>query len=448
VNRAGLDVGAAPAQAAREAERWLLSLELFGMRFGLDRMRRLMTALDAPQERFAAIHVVGTNGKSSTVRMIAALLHHHGVRAGAYLSPHLVSFAERIRIDGTDISPAQFAAAVGRARRATQLVDRTLDADDGVTQFEALTAAAYAQLAEAGVEVAVVEAGLGGRWDATNVIDARVVVLTNVGLEHTRWLGPTVADIAREKLAVVGGREPVTLVLGPDLHPDADAEARRVADAARPPATIVRAPAAPPAGCELVARGAFQRRNFAVACAAAEAYLGRLDDDAVRAAAASTVVPGRFEVLTGAAAGAVDDGVEVVLDGAHNAGGIEALAGSLPEFLAGRPLVAVLSVLDDKDAAAMLTTLLPLCAGVVFCANHNPRALSPATLASLAGQIGTGDPSGAISVESDPHRALALAREQAAQLGAGAGGVVLATGSIYLVADLVRPPGAGRGSTL
>jgi len=451
VTRAAPNVGAGRTGSADAAERWLLSLELFGMRFGLDRMRRLMTALDAPHERFAAIHVVGTNGKSSTVRMIAALLHHHGVRSGAYLSPHLVSFAERIRVDGADISQQSFAAAVGRARRATQLVNRTLDADDGVTQFEALTAAAYAQLAEAGVEVAVVEAGLGGRWDATNVIDARIAVLTNVGLEHTRWLGPTVADIAREKLAVVAPG--ATLVLGPDLHPDADAEARQVAE--RQGATIVRAPAAPPGGVELVARGAFQRRNFAVACVAAEAYLGRLDDGAVRAAAASTVVPGRFEVRDGPGAGpgAPDDCVEVVLDGAHNAGGIEAIAGSLPEFLAGRPLVAVLSVLDDKDAAAMLTTLLPLCAGIVFCANHNPRALSPATLASLAGQIGAGGWDGATRVEADPHRAVVLARRLAAQLaaarpaGAG-GGVVLATGSIYLIADLVRPAGSGQGSTL
>ena len=460
MTRAGLDAGAAPDTGAggRDAERWLLSLELFGMRFGLDRMRRLMTALDAPHERFSSIHVVGTNGKSSTVRMIAALLHHHGVHAGAYLSPHLVTFAERIRIDGADVSDEQFAAAVGRARRATQLVDRTLAAGDRVTQFEALTAAAYAQLAEAGVEVAVVEAGLGGRWDATNVIDAGIVVLTNVGLEHTRWLGPTVADIAREKLAVVaGGRKRVTLVLGPDLHRDAEAEALVVAE--RQGATIVRAPADPPAGTELGARGAFQRRNFAVACAAAAAWLGRLDAAAVRAAAASTVVPGRFEVLVdasrGAGAGSDDGGgVEVVLDGAHNAGGIEALAASLPEFLAGRPLVAVLSVLDDKDAAAMLGTLLPLCAGVVFTANNNPRALSPATLASLAGQIGA---PAVARVEADPHRAVALARELARDLatghdraaaGAGPGGVVLATGSIYLIADLVRPPGAPRGATL
>ena len=447
MTRAGLDVGATQARSAEDAEGWLLSLELFGMRFGLDRMRRLMTALDAPNEAFRAIHVVGTNGKSSTVRMIAALLHHHGVRSGAYLSPHLVSFAERIRVDGTDVSPGEFAAAVARARRATTLVDRTLEPGDRVTQFEALTAAAYAHLAAAGVEVAVVEAGLGGRWDATNVIAAPIVVLTNVGLEHTRWLGPTVTDIAREKLAVLAPG--ATLVLGADLHPEAEAEALLVA--ARQGATLVRAPAAPPAGVELLARGAFQRRNFAVACAAAEACLGRLDAAAVRAAAASTIVPGRFEVLPACAG---DGGAEVVLDGAHNASGIAALAGSLPEFLAGRPLVAVLSVLDDKDAAAMLATLLPLCAGVVFTANANPRALSPATLASLAGQVGAGGWDRIARVEPDPHRAVALARGLADDLAggvpelAGAGGVVLATGSIYLIADLVRPAGAGRGSTL
>jgi dihydrofolate synthase/folylpolyglutamate synthase len=416
---------------AAAAERWLLSLELFGMRFGLDRMRRLMTTLDAPHRAFRAIHVVGTNGKSSTVRMIAALLAHHGVLAGEYLSPHLVSFAERIRIGGRDVADDELAAALGRARHAAALVDRTLEEGDRVTQFEALTAAAYAQLAAAGVEVAVVEAGLGGRWDATNVIDAEVAVLTNVGLEHTRWLGPTITDIAREKLAVVA--RGATLVLGAELDPDADAEARLVAE--RQEATIVRAPAEPPAGVELLARGAFQRRNFAVACAAAEACLGRLDGGAVRAAAASTAVPGRFQVL-----GDPGGGAEVVLDGAHNAGGIAALAGSLPEFLGGRPLVAVVSVLDDKDAAAMLAELLPLCAGAVFTANANPRALSPATLVSLAGQVGA---PATMRVEADPRRAVALARALA-----GPGGVVLATGSIYLVADLLRPAGAGRGSTL
>src|ERR1700748_1104395 len=198
-----------------DAERYLLSLELFGMRFGLDRMQRLMTALGHPELRFESIHVVGTNGKSSTVRMIAAILSRHGLHTGAYLSPHLVSFGERIRVDDRDLAPAEFGAAVGRAAHAAELVDRSAAQDDRVTQFEALTAAAYSELARAGVEVAVIEAGLGGRYDATNVIPSRVQVLTSVGLEHTRWLAPTLTDIAAEKLAVV--QDGATLVLGHGL---------------------------------------------------------------------------------------------------------------------------------------------------------------------------------------------------------------------------------------
>jgi dihydrofolate synthase / folylpolyglutamate synthase len=135
-----------------EAERYLLSLELFGMRFGLDRMQRLMTALGHPQRRFDSIHVVGTNGKSSTARMIAAILARHGLRTGAYLSPHLVSFGERIRIDDCDLEPAAFAAAIQRAAHAKELVDRSLTDDDRVTQFEVLTAAAFSELERRGVQ--------------------------------------------------------------------------------------------------------------------------------------------------------------------------------------------------------------------------------------------------------------------------------------------------------
>ena len=236
-----------------EAERYLLSRELFGMRFGLDRMRRLMTALDHPERRFDSIHVVGTNGKSSTVRMIAAILEEHGLRTGAYLSPHLVSFGERIRIEDRDLPEAAFAAAVERAAHAAELVDRSLGGDERVTQFELLTAAAYSELALRGVEVAVIEAGLGGRYDATNVIPSKVQVLTSVGLEHTRWLGPTIADIAAEKLDVV--QEGGTLVLGPGLHPDADAVAEAVAEARR--RADRRAGTDP--GVDVGALGAFQR---------------------------------------------------------------------------------------------------------------------------------------------------------------------------------------------
>ncbi len=410
-----------------QAEHYLLGLELFGMRFGLDRMRRLMTALGHPQQAFDSIHVVGTNGKSSTVRMIAAILARHGLRTGAYTSPHLLSFAERIQVEERDLDPAAFAAAVQRTARAAELVNHSLSGDDRVTQFEALTAAAYSELARSGVEAAVIEAGLGGRYDATNVIPSRVQVLTSVGLEHTRWLGPTIAHIAGEKLDVV--RPGSTLVVGHGLHPDAEALARRVASERG--ARLVHAPAAP--GTAVAALGAFQRHNFALARAAAEAYLGELDERAVADAAANTLVPGRLQIV----------GAEplTVLDGAHNPDGMAALAESLGEpFAAGRgPLIAVLSVLEDKDAAGMLAALLPACDGLVCTSSHNPRALPPPTLQSLTRQL-NGPPS---EVVADPRAAMRRARELA-----GGQGMVLATGSIYLVADLLAPRRLERASTL
>src|SRR5579884_2317095 len=244
--------GGAP-MTALQAERYVLDRELFGMRFGLHRMRRLMTALGSPQLKFGSIHVVGSNGKSSTTRMIAGILARHGLRTGAYLSPHLVSFGERIMVDEAALEPNQFAAAVSRAARAAELVDRSSPPGERVTQFELLTAAAYGELAERQVETAVIEAGLGGRYDATNVIPSRVQVLTSVGLEHTRWLGPTIRDIAGEKLDVV--QPGATLVLGHGLHPEAEAVAREVARARG--ARIIQAPAEP--GVAVAAPGAFQR---------------------------------------------------------------------------------------------------------------------------------------------------------------------------------------------
>jgi len=409
-----------------DAERYLLSLELFGMRFGLDRMRRLMTALGRPERRFDSIHVVGTNGKSSTTRMISAILRLHGLRTGAFLSPHLVSFNERIRIDDADLEPAAFAAAVQRAARAAELVNRSLEGDDCVTQFEALSAAAYSELAQREVEVAAIEAGLGGRYDATNVIPSKVQVLTSVGLEHTRWLGPTIADIAAEKLDVV--QPGAILVLGHGLHPDAERVAETVASERG--AVIVRAAGDP--GVVVNALGGFQRRNFALARAAALAYLGRLDEGAVARAAAQVQVPGRLQI--------VDSRPLTVLDGAHNPDGMEALAESAPEIAAGAErIVAVISILDDKDAAGMLAKLLPMCDAIVLTSSQNPRALPPPTLQSLARQLG-GPPS---EVVGQPRAALLRARDLA-----GPDGVVFATGSIYLVADLLRGTSTARASML
>ena len=266
------------------AEEHLLSLELFGMRFGLERMRRLLTVLGSPQERFGAVHVVGTNGKSSTVRMTAALLEAHGLRAGAYLSPHLTTFAERIRVGDADLAPDAFGAAIERAAAAAAKVDRTLSGGERVTQFELLTAAAFAELARREVDVAVVEAGLGGRWDATNVLGAPVVVLTNVGLEHTRWLGPTIPDIAGEKLAVVKARR-ATLVLG-EAQPEVEALARGDRRDDRAP------------GARESALPGYQRKNFARrgGRAPAPTWASRSIDATVARVAAHAQVPGRLQV--------------------------------------------------------------------------------------------------------------------------------------------------------
>jgi len=399
------------------AEEHLLSLELFGMRFGLERMRRLLTVLGSPQKRFGAVHVVGTNGKSSTVRMTAALLEAHGLRTGAYLSPHLTTFAERIRVGDQDLSPDAFGAAIERAAAAAAKVDRTLSGGERVTQFELLTAAAFAELARREVDVAVVEAGLGGRWDATNVLGAPVVVLTNVGLEHTRWLGPTIPDIAGEKLAVV--KRGATLVLG-ESQPEVDELAGETG------ATIVRP--------EPVAEAlpGYQRKNFGAAIAAATAYLGRpLDAATVTRVAAHAQVPGRLQVIS--------ESPRTILDGAHNPSGIAALVGALPDAAGDRPVTAVVSILDDKDAGAMLRELIPAASALVFTVSANRRSLPPATLASLAAQLGAP----AAEVEPDARAALARARELA-----GPDGAVVATGSIYLVADLASAPGARGASAL
>jgi dihydrofolate synthase / folylpolyglutamate synthase len=426
----------------RQAEEYLLSLELFGMRFGLDRMHRLMTVLGLPQRRFASIHVVGTNGKSSTVRFCAAILERHGLQTGTYTSPHLGSFRERIEVGEEPVSEADFAAAVARAAQAAELVNRTAEPDDRVTQFEALTAAAYHELGRRGVEVAVIEAGLGGRFDATNVIPSKVQVLTSVGLEHTRWLGPTLKDIAEEKLAVV--RDHGTLVVGP-LDEESRAVASRAARSRR--ATLVAvephggrfAPAEgdrfAPAdlGLSLRASGRFQRGNFAIAAAAAEAFLGRpLDRAALEAAAHETTIPGRVEIVA-------RDPL-TVYDGAHNPAGAHALAESLGDVLGDRrPRVAVIGVLEDKDAAAMLAELLPQVDHAVYTRSQNPRSLSPGTLVSLAEKLG-GPPAETVA---DPRAAVDRARAVA-----GPGGAVLATGSIYLIADLVRQAAGSRASML
>ena len=364
------------------AERYIDSLELFGMAFGLERMHDLLAELGNPERSFDAIHVVGTNGKGSTVLFAEALLEAEGVRTGAYLSPHLTSFRERIRVGGAEIAPAAYEEAVLRVRDA---------AGARVTQFEALTAAAFCAFAAAGVEWAVVEAGLGGRLDATNVLPrSRVQVLTNVSLEHTELLGDTREEIAAEKLAVVpeGG----LLVVGEPEWAALAPRARAV--------EVVRA------------EGTYQDQNRAVARAAVELALGRPVDPEPML---GVLVPGRMEVRG-------SEPLEI-WDGAHNPDGMARLVAELPALLDGlAPRVAVLSTLGEKDVAGMAKLLSGVCEVIVPTQSTNPRVLPAADLAAIAGG----------EAEPDPVRA----RERAIRL-AGRRGAVIVCGSLYLLHDLI-----------
>jgi dihydrofolate synthase / folylpolyglutamate synthase len=344
---------------------WLESLSPWPEEFGLGRMRELLAELGEPQRAYPAIHVVGTNGKSTATRRAAAFLAREGLTAGAYTSPHVSGWSERIQVDGRD---ADLERALERVRGPAERL--------GATQFEVLTAAALAEFAAARVEAAVVEAGLGGRLDATNVLDARVVALTNVSLDHTDVLGETREAIAAEKLAVVSPG--ATVVLG---EPEWEALARaHGAD-------------------EVVAADDIGR-------AAAEAFLRRELTGEV-----AISLPGRFEVVG-----------EDVYAGAHNPAGVRWLLGRLPR----RDYVVVGSVMADKDADGLLRLLAQAGRSFIATSSTNPRSLPAADLARLAAAYFD-----SVEPVPEPQRALERARELA-----GDGGAVLVTGSLYLLADL------------
>ncbi len=399
-------------------------------------MHRLCTLLGMPQHRFASIHVVGTNGKSSVARMTAALLEAHGLSTGACLSPHSSRWSERIEVRGEEIGPQAFAAAVERVAEAATTVERGLEPGEAVTQFEVATAAAFLALAAAGVDVAVVEAGLGGRLDATNTIPSQVTVLTSIGLDHTEWLGGTETEIAAEKLAVL--RDATTLVVG-ELGPGPLALAERVV--ADRGARLVRAAADPGAGVRLRAAGRFQRRNFALAMTAAEAFLGRpLDPDRVAEVAATLTVPGRLEPIGGEP--------PTLVDAAHNPDGARALAEALPDAAGGRRVIALLAVLADKDAAGIVAALAPVLDRAV-CTELPGSPSTPADEPGASDQPGKSArrPSwraeelarlceaAGLPAEAEPSFAAALARARgvASELGDG---TVLAVGSHYVLEPL------------
>lgn len=393
-----------------------------GWRFGLERIQRLTSLLGLPQRRYASIHVVGTNGKSSVTTLAAALLEAAGLPTGAYLSPHTERWSERVLLRGEEIGPAEFAAAVERVAEAIPAVERTLEEGDAVTQFEAATAAAFVAFAQAKVEVAVVEAGLGGRLDATNVLPSRATALTSIGLEHTEYLGETELEIAAEKLAVL--REHSLLVAGRlpravrDLAKSTARERHaRFVDASDP----LDAPG--PGG-----RAPYLARNLAVAVAAAAELVGPIDPAAAAAAVASVALPGRMQIIEGSP--------PLVLDAAHNPDGARALAEALPEVAGGRPVFACLAVLEGKDAAAMALALAPALEAAVCtqipedrlagAGRPGARTLGAEGLAVLARAAGIA------TVEAEPDPAVAVAR--ARELARERDGVALLAGSHYLLA--------------
>jgi dihydrofolate synthase/folylpolyglutamate synthase len=424
----GADAKRSSRRLIWDPDAYLDSLEPVGWRLGLERMHRLTTALGLPQHRFASIHVVGTNGKSSVTRMIAALLEAHGVSAGACLSPHAARWSERTLIRSEEVGPDEFASAVEQVARAAEGVNRSLDEGEVVTQFEAATAATFVALAAARVKAAAIEAGLGGRLDATNTIPSRVTVLTSIGLDHTEWLGETELEIAAEKLAVL--RDQATLVLG-RVSPAVAELAERTA--AEHGARLLRAPEDPGPGVELRAPGRFQRRNFALARTAAEAFLGEVDAELVGEVAATLRVPGRLERIS--------ERPPVFIDAAHNPDGAVALAEALPSVTGGRPVLAVLAVLADKNAAAMIEALAPSLTRVVC--TEIPTADGPESSAGVnlsarrpsvpARELAAICEAAGLSAEAEPEFAAAMrrGRELAA---AEPQGVLLVTGSHYVLA--------------
>jgi dihydrofolate synthase/folylpolyglutamate synthase len=412
---------------------WLYTLEAAkGMDFKLERVALALERLGAPQRRFASLHVAGTNGKGSVAAMLHAVLGAAGYRVGLYTSPHLVDLTERIRIGPDAIAPGAVVALTAEIRAAANA--RGID----LTFFEFLTVMAFVHFARAGVAVAVIEVGLGGRLDATNVVDPLAAVITTIGFDHMQWLGDTLPAIAAEKGGIIKPGRPV--VLG---RVDAEVAALLRALAAERGAPALQAErdfrtaALPPGGSgegarfdfegvgwrlrdlPLPLRGAHQLDNAGTALAALAAVRERfpVSDDALRRGLAAVRWPGRLDVVGHAPL--------VILDGAHNADGIAALTRELPRLLGDRRLHLLFAVMADKDWQPMVARLAPFCASAVVTEVLPPRG-APAALVARAFE-----PHCPVRAEADVaaawHRVVATAHREDA---------ILAAGSLFLVGAL------------
>jgi dihydrofolate synthase/folylpolyglutamate synthase len=418
------------------------------MVFDLSRIEALLDLLGSPQRAYPAIHLTGTNGKTSTARMVDSLLRAHGLRTGRYTSPHLETVRERISIDGEPVTEEKFAEIYSEVAPAAAFLDQR-GAEESLTYFDLTTAMALAAFADAPVDVAVVEVGLGGTDDSTNVLQANTCVITPIGLDHTEWLGDTMEDIAAAKAGIVHSGATVICALQP-----VDAMAPILERCAEVGATIARE------GSEfgvlrrglavggqvlslqglggvyddvfLPLHGAHQAQNAAVALATAEAFLGagantrQLDPDVVRAGFAGTSSPGRLERVRTAPT--------ILLDAAHNPHGMAATVRALTDEFAFHRLIVVLGVLADKDVTGMLELLEPVADAIVCTRNTSPRAMPAERLGDLAEEI-FGD--ARITVEPYLPDAIeaAVALAESDVEGGYAGVGILITGSVFTVAD-------------
>jgi dihydrofolate synthase / folylpolyglutamate synthase len=387
-------------------------------------MRRLCLLLGFPQNRFASIHVVGTNGKTSVTRMTAALLEANGVSTGAFVSPHITSWRERVLLRGEPISEGVFTHALERAEQAAQVADRAAGDEGPVTQFELVTAAAFVAFAAARVRYAVIEAGLGGRLDATNVIPSMLTVLTSVAFDHTEWLGETLEEIAAEKVAVLRNHTALLVgelpeAVGPVIDREVSEKHAKKVWATNVANNLVLG---------------YQGKNLALAQAAAQLVLEESRPDVQaqfvkRLASREFSIPGRAQLVQG-------DPPEI-FDAAHNPDGARALAEALPELAGDRAVVCCLAILEGKDAAGIVSGLAPAVSRFV-CTEIPPERIEgsgrpggrsrPALeMAALCRKAG---------IEAEAVAAPLEAWERARELAGERKGVALAAGSHYLLSSI------------
>jgi dihydrofolate synthase/folylpolyglutamate synthase len=404
-------------------------------------MRVLARALGHPERRFAGVLIAGTNGKGSTAATLASILRAAGHRTGLYTSPHLLRVNERMRVDGEDISDAEFAEMFARVDTAAQALVAAAELPHHPSFFETLTAMAFEYFASAGVEIAVLEVGMGGRLDATNIVEPCVSVITDIALDHQKYLGDTIGQIAREKAGIIR-RNGVVVTL--PQHPEAnDVIGNTILECgARAVNAVPYVPPVSPGAGPVRSRykltvmneeievesplvGRHQLRNVALAIAAAvelNAFGFRVRPQDVARGVRGTEWLGRFQVIP-----TKDGRPEMVLDVAHNPAGAWALRAALSQHYEGRRMVLVFGAMRDKSIGEMAEVLFPIAEQVIATRADNPRAASPEEIREAASRV-----SAEVMCVANVREAV-----EKAHASAGKEGVVVVTGSIYLVGEVL-----------